>query len=555
MGITRLKSILLLVIGGVLCASSFAPLDFILGAMVGIVPLLLIEHSISLSACNKKSRVFFSGYLFFAVFNFCTIWWVSNADWIGVIASVVVNSLFFSLLFLAYHLVKARISEKAGMIGLLSLWIGWEYAELLDWDLSWPWLTLGNSLANWPKLIQWYSYTGVLGGSFWLLLINVQVYRVVLSKLSNAEGYFVFRRSLKVVYTVVIPVIFSLVLFYNYEEEGDEITVVVLQPNMDPYENDRFIDQDGNRLKRSSNLSHFNEMLKRSDAVMDANVDFLLLPETAIPQTLSNLNFENSNEIQLLKDWKHKYPCLNVVTGIAYRDFKKELPLEEDIPVTYKRVRGTNDYFEYFNSSMLLDARDSITQYHKSRLVIGVERIPSYFVFLQEYLQDFDENPEAAIYNPNNGTQTERAVFSSVDQKAVLAPIICYESIFGEYVTEYVQKGANFLGIITNDAWWGDTPGYKQHWSFAKLRAIETRRAVARSANTGWSGFINQRGEELSKSEYLQPAVLKGNIRLNNELSFYVKYGDYIGRFGAGLALLVLLNLFVHIMKGETSVV
>lgn len=555
MNISRFKSIFLLIIGGLLCASSFAPFDFIIGAMVGIVPLLFIENSIAKSEGTKKWRVFLSAYLFFAVFNFGTIWWVSNAAWVAVIASVVVNSFFFSILFLAYHLVKARIGEKAGMIGLVSLWIGWEYIELIDWDLSWPWLTIGHSLANWPKLIQWYSYTGVLGGSFWLLLINIQVYRIVLTKLSNQESYFVFRRSLKVVYTVLIPSIFSLVMFYNYSEQGETATVVVAQPNMDPYQQDRFIDEKGNRKFRSNNLAHFNQMLKQIEDSVDLEVDFLLFPETAIPRTFTNYDFENSDELRLLKDWKSDYPNLNVVTGIAYREFKEGINDSVELPVTYKRISGTNNYFEYFNSSIILNSSDSITQYHKSRLVIGVERIPSYFIFLQKYLEDFDENPDASIYNPNNAVQADREVFVSGDKTMKMAPIICYESIFGEYVTEYVQKGANFLGIITNDAWWGDTPGHQQHWSFAKLRAIETRRAVARSANTGWSGFINQRGEEISRSQYLQPAVLKGNIQLNSELTFYVKYGDYIGRFAAGLGLLVLLNLMVNIMKGETSIV
>ena len=128
----------------------------------------------------------------------------------------------------------------------------------------------------------------------------------------------------------------------------------------------------------------------------------------------------------------------------------------------------------------------------------------------------------------------------------MVAPVICYESVFGEYVTDYVKKGANFIGIITNDSWWGDTPGYQQHWSFARLRAIETRRSVARSANTGTSGFINQRGDELQKSEYLTLDCLRQKIKCNEKITFYVKYGDVIGKIGLGLAIMILLNLIVR---------
>ena len=118
-------------------------------------------------------------------------------------------------------------------------------------------------------------------------------------------------------------------------------------------------------------------------------------------------------------------------------------------------------------------------------------------------------------------------------------------------VTGYVQNGANILGIITNDAWWGNTAGHQQHWSFARVRAVETRRSVARSANTGWSGFINQRGDELMKSVYLKPDVLRSKLKLNNDITFYVKYGDVLGKWCLVLALIILLNLLVAKLKKE----
>jgi apolipoprotein N-acyltransferase len=160
-------------------------------------------------------------------------------------------------------------------------------------------------------------------------------------------------------------------------------------------------------------------------------------------------------------------------------------------------------------------------------------------------MTDFDSDLGAKIYNPNNGIQEERQVFRGVCDSAIIAPVICYESVFGEYVTEYVRKGANFIGVITNDSWWGKTPGYHQHWSFARIRAIETRRAVARSANTGISGFINQRGDELQKSAYLTPDCMRQKIKCNNKITFYVKYGDVLGKIALGLAIMIVLNLIV----------
>lgn len=541
----NLKLFGLLITGAILMASSFAPLDFIPGAMVGLVPLLLMEDKISKNSKWRKWTVFGAAYLFFATFNFATIWWVKNASWVGVIASVVVNSLFFALITTIYSSVKSRLSLKAGIIAFPTLFLAWEFIELQDWDLSWPWLTIGHAFSNWPKFIQWFSYTGVLGGSFWLLLINMYVFLIVKSWQAKEEVFLRFKKGLQLGAIIGLPIIISLIQYYTYEEKGFEQDVVVLQPNMHPY-SDRFMDANGNQMKSLSTLDHVIEFTKMADEVMDENVDWLLMHETALPKTENDQSISYSRSLKTLKTWRSlKYPNTSILTGLAYREFKENVNDQTIIPATYKRTYDGR-YFEYYNSSVLINGKHKeLPQYHKSRLVIGVERIPSYFVFLQKYMTDFDTDPDAQIYNPNNAVQEEREVFKGVNDSAVVAPVICYESGFGEYMTEYVKKGANFIGIITNDSWWGDTPGYKQHFSFARLRAIESRRAVARSANTGISGFISQRGDVLQASKYLTPDVLREKIKCNDEITFYVEYGDIIGKLALGLAITIFLNLLV----------
>ena len=542
---SKLKNIGLLLLGAILMATSFAPFDFLPGAMIGLVTLLLLEEDISKKAKYRKWSVFGAAYLFFAVFNFATIWWVKNASWVGVIASVLVNSLFFALITTIYSSVKKRLSLKAGLIAFPTLFLAWEYVELLDWDLSWPWLTLGHAFGNWPKLIQWFSYSGVLGGSLWLLLINMYVFLIVKSWKAKEESFLRFKKGLQLAAIIFVPIIISLFQYFTYEEKGFDQDVVVLQPNMHPY-SDRFMDSNGEQMGDLPHLQHVIKFTKMADRVMDEEVDWLLMHETALPKTEDNRSINYSRSIDVLKKWrKSKYPKTSILTGIAYREFKDEIKNTNDIPATYKRTYDGH-YYEYFNSSVLINGlHHELPKYHKSRLVIGVERIPSYFVFLQKYMTDFDSDPAANIYNPNNAIQKEREVFKGLNDSAIVAPVICYESVFGEYITDYVKKGANFIGVITNDSWWGDTPGYKQHWSFSRLRAIETRRAVARSANTGTSGFINQRGDELQKSEYLTPDVLRQKIKCNNEITFYVEYGDILGKMALGLAITIFLNLIV----------
>jgi apolipoprotein N-acyltransferase len=178
--------------------------------------------------------------------------------------------------------------------------------------------------------------------------------------------------------------------------------------------------------------------------------------------------------------------------------------------------------------------------YHKSKLVPGVEQTPfsSSLSFLKPAFEAFGGS--AGSY----GKQDRPSVFYSQNGIGA-APVICYESIWGEYVADYVLQGAQFIAVITNDAWWGNTPGKDQHLLYAKLRAIEARRWVARSANTGISAFINQRGDVVQRSGWWVSTALKADINLNDEQTFYVKHQDYIaiaGCLGTGIFLIILVS-------------
>ncbi len=147
-------------------------------------------------------------------------------------------------------------------------------------------------------------------------------------------------------------------------------------------------------------------------------------------------------------------------------------------------------------------------------------------------------------------TQEERSVFELTGGEAA-APIICYESVYGDYVTGYVRNGAGFLSIITNDAWWDDTQGHQQHLSYAKLRAIETRKDVVRSANTGISAFINQKGEITQSLGYEQQGSLQSEIKSNTIRTFYVRHGDYLPRIAQFLSLFIFLFAMVKFRRNR----
>jgi apolipoprotein N-acyltransferase len=137
----------------------------------------------------------------------------------------------------------------------------------------------------------------------------------------------------------------------------------------------------------------------------------------------------------------------------------------------------------------------------------------------------------------------ETKVFYSY-KKTKLAPVICFESVFPDYVAGYVKKGADIICIITNDGWWGNTPGYRQHFDFARLRAIENRRWVARSANTGISGFIDEEGNIVNQSEWWKEAVLRAKVPLHKEETFFTQNGDLIGFWAMVLGVFEIFKLF-----------
>jgi apolipoprotein N-acyltransferase len=183
--------------------------------------------------------------------------------------------------------------------------------------------------------------------------------------------------------------------------------------------------------------------------------------------------------------------------------------------------------------------------------VLGVEKIPfsNIFPFLETL----------AIQNGGTagtlGVESEASIFQDKDFEYKgfgLAPVVCYESIYGAYLAAQTKKGSNLICILTNDGWWGDTPGYKQHFSFSRLRAIENRRWVVRSANTGTSGLIDDYGTILKQTNYWEEAVFSTSVPLKNSTTFYVKWGDYLGVIGMCLSLLLLLfSIYLRFKKAS----
>jgi apolipoprotein N-acyltransferase len=302
----------------------------------------------------------------------------------------------------------------------------------------------------------------------------------------------------------------------------------VIQPNIDPYE--KFV----SIPSQEQTIIQLNEAMK----VADSAVDYFIAPETSINNNIWMDRIEEVPDIRMIRGFLQTYPGAAYVPGIQC--YRRILP-GEPVTANAREIPGTEMKFESFNAAIQLDSTNRVPFYFKSKLVVGVEKMPyaRYLKFLEKFTVRLGGTFRGW------GTQDYRGVFFSASDSTGVSPIICYESVYGEFVTGYVKNGANLLFVVTNDGWWGDTPGYHQHNAFSSIRAIETRRSIARSANTGISSLISQRGEVLDKLGWWKRGTVKGTINANDTLTFYVRHGDYIGRTAAIFSLLIVFIFII----------
>lgn len=503
----------LLFLSGILLGLSW-PTGGISGfVFIGLVP-LLIFHEYLRAQPNSKigAKVFWGSYLSFVIWNSITTWWIFNATAFGMFFAILVNSSFYSSIFWLYHKARKVLPLKGALIFWIALWLSFEKFDL-NWDFSWPWLQLGNVFSENIHWIQWYAYTGSFGGSLWVLLINCGFFTIWLRAREKKS----WKKSLGLLLGLGIgfPILISIGLFYNFRLQAPSTEVLLVQPNEDPYL----------PSPRTNNMAYIEFLDSLIADHISEETRWILAPEGFIDVGYGtpNKTFDQSPLSKRLQDYLLQYPQSCLLTGIQLFDIytQKEAPSP-----SAKQVRK-DLWVDVYNSAAALQSNAPTQIYHKSKLVVGVEKTPFKSILeplLGDILLDFGGMVS------DRATQESPEVFTHKNTGTKAAPIICYESIYGAYVGEYVRKGADFLAIITNDAWWGNTPGHRQLLSYARLRAIETRRDVARSANTGISAFINARGEITQSIPFETQGVLKGKIAVYSQQTFYVRFGDYIAR-------------------------
>ncbi|WP_448825875.1 apolipoprotein N-acyltransferase [Capnocytophaga bilenii] len=534
------KNFFLAILSGSLLAASWVTYGITPLIFIAFVPLLLADSHIRSHYKHTKRKIFILSYIAFLIWNIVSTWWIWNSTHVGAVLAISINSLLMSLTFLLYHLVAKRSTQKLSLIFLVAIWLSFEKFHLW-WDISWPWLNLGNVFSEKITWIQWYEYTGAFGGSLWVWLLNIIFYIAAKDYLTDKNRALLAKRVGIAMLFFAIPVVISYYSYINYSEKGLKTAdVVVLQPNIDPYEEKYQFSNEST----SEAISYF--LLDK----LDHKVNFVITPETMLARNILIDELANSAPVNTLKNLFLAFPQVNWVVGVSLLKFIED---KKDVTAQSNYLAEQKIWYNDYNSAFLLNydyfRSDTLPLYHKSKLVVAVENFP-YQHLLKPILGDMLINLGGTVALKT--TQSERSVFTGRETFGKAAPIICYETVYGEFVTDYIKKGANFLAILTNDAWWGDTQGYKQLLSYTRLRAIETRRSVARSANTGISAFINGRGDILKALPYRDFNTLRCTIALNEEVTFYVRMGDYIARIAGFLAFFIFLYTIAK-KRGEIT--
>ncbi len=517
----------------ILLFTLFSSLPFLvphcgLFSLFAFVPLLFLEK-----ICRERSikHTWLYYYIAFFLFNVATtfwIWWISP---VGAVAAIALNALQMAFVFYLFRWSRRHFNALLSYSLLIAAWLAWEHVYQII-EISWPWLVLGNSFATSVKLVQWYEFTGSLGGSLWILLTNVILFETIIDiqreMFVTAKKERRRRRTLIIsaIVIVLVPIYFSLIMFSYYRESDNPIEVVAVQPNIDSY------------TEKHGGLSQpvqDERLIALADTKITPNTRYLITPETFTYNLYLDRPLDNCT-VRTLNDYLTFHPDLKVIFGsLTVKIYRTKAYASHSA-----RSIG-NQWYDMFNSAILIDRQGAFEYYHKSKLVPGVEIIPyqRFIPFLGKITSAFGGSMDSY------GRQDEISILHDSDGTGIGA-MICYESIYGDYFRKTADLGAQFACVITNDGWWGNTPGYRQHFRFAGLRAIETRRDVVHVANTGITGFIDQRGMVKQRTGWWEPVAIRDTVNLNSEKTFYTKYGDVTGRIACIVFLLLMAAMVVR---------
>ncbi|MFO7575806.1 MAG: apolipoprotein N-acyltransferase [Bacteroidales bacterium] len=502
-----LTLILLSTLGGVISGLAWLPFFTGLFLFISFVPFFLITEEQFPKNNRFGNRLPFLIMLpGFLIFNITAIAWIRIAGVPLLITAIIANSFIMTFTFWLAFIIKQKAGKVTGNASIIIFWLAMEYATN-NLSLLSPWLNLGNGLAGETFLLQWYEFTGVAGGTLWILLTNMLLAKAIVVLKQEHVTNLVLKLFFPLILLIAVPPLLSLLLLNRQGINTRRTTeVVLIQPNRDPY-TEKFTVPFDRQLE---------ELLSEAAQAVTENTKWIITPETTIDDPVNLSATDADPYVAAIREFTSGTNPPAFVLGAV-----------TSTPGPPVRLH---------NSALLIRPDEPVTYYHKSKLVPGIERtMGGTFSFLQKIFPNL-----GGTSGGYHGQATPALLVNNADSTAA-TPVICFESAFGEHVAGFVRMGADFIIVITNDGWWKGTYGYYQHLTLSRLRAIENRRTVVRVANTGVSAIIDTRGRIIAEIPWWEKGTLNQTIETFTDLTFYTRHGDILGRTSATMALFIII--------------
>ena len=411
-------------------------------------------------------------------------------------------------------LIKRRFGLMVGFVALVAMWLSMEFL-MTHSPAALPWLLLGNTMSEATLFNQFADVGGVGGLTLWLWLVNGVVFWALNTRQLPARVGF----GLALVALVAAPVFYGSWRLPQLEAPTDHVAVGIVQPAVAPRE---WADvTNGARVNYLASLS--NKMLNESNA---AQAELIVWPETALPVYPDP---RRQRELyHRLNAWAADHDAALLTGAITRYDSAPALTVE---PVVAKRYAEVTPYY---NSALLFNATEHTQQYDKIHMIPFAERVP-----LVEWRVALAALGVASGGVGAYGLGEHRDIFTVGDNQ--FGSLICYESLFGDQARKLVKQGAEFLVVLSQDGWWGESAGYKQHFALSRLRAVETRRAVVMNAVTGESGVIHPDGSVTSAAGWMEQTAELVSVPALHTPTYYIQEGDWVGRWGMLISVAILL--------------
>ncbi|MFP4543312.1 MAG: apolipoprotein N-acyltransferase [Candidatus Kapaibacterium sp.] len=527
------------VVSGALLALSFPPVPLPLFAFIGLVPLLIIFETEP--ETNHKFTLL---YLAFFIYHGGTNWWISSWQeqsdpylFASGIATWIVHPFFFMLPFIPYFYMKSKLRGYTALSFFPVFWIVFEWTHGLG-DLSYPWLTLGNTQIHNTHWIQFIDITGVWGASLLIVIANTGISRFILeyrrlnraglkSELKNMQIKF----SIALIAFLLIPYIYGFVRIAQFDHDdllnkGESLNIGLIQPNIDPWEKWQLDPYQQVLLHMELQDSLKNEVKQ---------LDLAIWSETAI--RFLGYSFNRDHDFSFLKKWVDTSKTA-LLSGIVDYYF---YPEDTEIPPSAKRFEDAPEIaYESYNAALLInpvELPDTTRMHRKMRLTPFAERLPyvEIFSFAKKWFEW-----GVGISGWAKGKVQKPLLYHHEEDSAYIGTIICIESIYPDFVKNFTLKGATILSVITNDSWFDHTPGPEQHYQIAAVRAIENRRYIARTANSGVTGFIKPTGETLLRAKQYEKTAVAATIPELKVITPYVRFGNWLPFLGLVITVIAL---------------